>query len=122
MRTRLVILIFAVLLTPEMARSDQPWLLVVCKDAYSEYYESLQTLMQSKWSAPESLKGIECIVKIEVDDAGIVTRLQFDSCPDNEPLRESVRKAVGDAGPIARVEVEGCRDYPLEITFQVPEE
>lgn len=112
--------ILVIVLASRSAAPDSQWIQVTCKDASSEYYRSVQTLLYSNWAIPEGVQGVECLVQIEVDQDGVPRRLDFDSCPKNQALRESVRRAVHDTAPIPLNDIEQCRRYPIGISFLAP--
>jgi len=89
-----------------------------CGDMYQDHYSSVQALFVSNWVTPEGLQGIECVVEIDLDDSGLAARINFTYCPSDDALRDSVKQAISDTGPVPIVDIEECRAVPLEITFR----
>lgn len=94
------------------------WIPVVCKEASSEYYRSVEATFFSNWSVPIGMQSVECAVSIYVGEKGETENVRFDRCPSDKALRDSVRKAISDSGPIPLMDIEACRRFPLEIVFR----
>ena len=105
-------------LVPSPAVSEMLNKVFLCGDIYQDHNRSVQALFVSNWVPPEDLQGIECIVEIDLDDSGLAARINFTNCPSGEALRDSVKQAISDTGPVPIVDIEECRAVPLEIIFQ----
>lgn len=81
-----------------------------------QWIAAIKTKIENNWLKPARARQMECVVKVHIDPAGYVLRVDVSRCLADEAYRSSVERAVYKASPLPKPADPSIFDRDIELT------